>query len=304
MKWRASNMSKKNTIIAWVLLALLGSFITFYTTNLVLFDVANNTYGFQDLGIISSLAGFTVSMDFVLATIFVIRLLKNQNNKRQFVKTYSVILAAFSLVGIICSILTGTVFYSSLLAPYPFPAYGLICLIFHCLMLIASLLVRFFFYKKLPEDTESKKLTFKQVLKSIGYGLLIYFAYDRFGALMWMPVYVELSTLYMTWLLYVYLTVPMMVMVYVSLFYFDIKTDNSKGKIAFAIVIIALNLFIGIPTILVGWTNTRFVSSVSPAVGLERLASMPVVCLLHFIVVTTFCIIRLVHAIRYKRKTN
>ena len=295
-------MCKKNVILAWIFIAIFASFTAFYTTNLILFDVGNNTYGFQDLGIIVSLAGFIVTLDFVVLTIFIIRSLKNKNNMRQFVKTYSTIIAAFSLVGIVCSILTGTVFYSSLLAPYPFPGYGLICLIIHSLSLVASLLIRFYFVKKLPEDTETKKLTFKQVMKSIGYGLLFYFAYDRLGALLCAPIYVEPSTLYMTFLFYIYLTVPMMVVVYVSLFYFDITTDNSKGKIIFAIVIIALNLFTGLPTILIGWLNPLFVSTVSPAVGLERLASMPVVILIHFVGVTVFCIIRLVHAINYRKQ--
>ena len=57
---------RKSTIFGLIALTLTGSFVNFYTTNLLLSDLSNLYYGVHEALIVSSLPGFFFSLDFVL----------------------------------------------------------------------------------------------------------------------------------------------------------------------------------------------------------------------------------------------
>ena len=275
-------LNKKFTLIILAILALIGSFVTFYTTNLVMHDVANNFFGVQDAGCIISFAGFVFSWDFVLATLFIIRIFRRPEYKKAIVKLYSTILLVFSALGLVASILTGAVMYGTFLSPNPFPGYAIICTIFNALLLACSILVKILVLPKMPEDLEKRKMKTSYVLYSILLSFMTWFAYNRLGALLWAPSYVQIRTLDLTWIFYLYLCLPILWVIHVVLRMFDKEKKQINGQFVFSLVILGLNLVLGFAVFIVGATHTEFISAISPALGLERLASLPIDSIIQF----------------------
>ena len=291
-------MSKKLSLILLVITSLVGAFIAFYATNLVMYDVGLNTYGFQEPSIISSLPLFMIGLSFALVAMFILKLQKFASSKRKLVKVYSTVLAAYAFVGLVCSILTGTMIYGSFVAPYPFMAYGLICTIANVLILAAALVARFYLVRKFPEDTEEAKIGVKTVFKALGLGFVSYFALDRLGAIMWAIEYAQARTLYMTFVFFVYMLVPAGTLAYLALNYFGKSAKECKATRIYLMALIGVHFVFAILTLVLGATNPLFVSAVSNAMGLERLASMPVVILLMVVGYSAYFIVQIVRAIK------
>ena len=293
-------MSKKVAIIEFVALSLIGAFILFYATNAFACSlVLNIVYGFADAQmIIASLPLFMLGLAFALAAMFILKLQKYPNSKKQLVKQYSLVLAIYGLIGLITTILTGTVVYGSFVSKYPFPGYIIICLIANIALLVAGLLIRFLFVKKLADDTETNKVKVGTVFKALGLGFVTFFALERLGAIMWTVEYGQARTFYITWIFYVYMLVPMATLVYLALKYFGKGPKESKFTRIYIMSVIGIHFIFGVLCFVIGATNPLFVSAVSNAMGLERLASMPVVILLMFIGYTAFFIIQIVKGIK------
>ena len=82
-------MSKKQAIISLVLLTVVGSFVNFYCTNLIMSDISNMFYGVHNADIISSIPGLIFAMDFVLLAIFFMRLYLYKDQKKYIIRHYS-----------------------------------------------------------------------------------------------------------------------------------------------------------------------------------------------------------------------
>lgn len=294
-------LSKKYSVITLVLLALVGSFIMFYATNLLMYDVGLNTYGFQELSIISTLPLFMIGLSFVAAFMYVLKSVKYQNSQRKVLKTYSIVIASFALVGLITSILTATTIYKGFFAPYPFPGYGFVCLLGNLALIALAALCFFVFSKKIPEDTEENKIKVKTVFKALGLGFVIFFAFDRFGSLLWAPSYLQARSLYITWIFFVFMCVPLLTVIYVAFDYFGYTLKEFKARKIFLLVTIGIHVVFAALTLIIGATNPLFVSAVSNAIGLERLASMPVVVLLMVVGYTAFFVVQIVKLLKLKK---
>ena len=163
---------------------------------------------------------------------------------------------------------------------------------------MAGLLIRFLFVKKLADDTETNKVKVGTVFKALGLGFVTFFALERLGAIMWTVEYGQARTFYITWIFYVYMLVPMATLVYLALKYFGKGPKESKFTRIYIMSVIGIHFIFGVLCFVIGATNPLFVSAVSNAMGLERLASMPVVILLMFIGYTAFFIIQIVKGIK------
>ena len=129
----------------------------------------------------------------------------------------------------------------------------------------------------MPEDTEKFKVNVKHVFHTLGLYLLIALAFNRFGAFLLMPVYVQWSSFYMTFVYFLFLLIPMALLVIKVLGILDYKP-----LLIPVIVVAALNIVLFAVTALIGVNDSAFVSAVSAAAPLERLGSMPMEILIHF----------------------
>ena len=297
---RCNSMKKNDSIISLIALTIVGSIITFYTSNLFFADIANVANGFGAMFLVS-LTGMMVGALIITAILYIARSYLRPNTRKRMASTYLFVAMGLSGVGFISALLAGIINYGNIAAANPFPGYIIIMMIAHLLVLAASIFVFFKVVKSLPADEEKYKVTVKHVFFTIGWFLFIALAFNRFGALLLMPTYVYARNLNVTFIFYLYLLVPMAILVKKGLDVFEVKYN----KFIYSAVALGVNLVLMLLLVIIGKNDTTFISSVSPVMPLERLASMPVESIIHFVVNTSLTVFYFVTAlIAFRKKSN
>lgn len=273
-------MSKKFAIISLIIVALLGSLLTFYASNLFFSDVANFGAGFAQTTLFATLPAMLLGAIFIAAPLYIIRLYKRPHNKKALSKLYLIIACVLSCLGIIFSVLAGIINYRGNFVSYPFPGYLIIMIILFLAIIACSAFAFFKYVKAMPEDEEKFKGGVKHVFHTLGLYLLIALAFNRFGAFLLMPMYAQFSTLYKTFVYYLFLLIPMALLVIKTLRMLEI----GKNLFIPSLVIAFINLALMIAILLIGKSDSAFISAVSAAAPLERLGSMPMEIFIHFFV--------------------
>ena len=268
-------MSKKFVAISLAVIAVIGSLLTFYASNLFFCDAPNFATGSPT--IFATFPAMFLGAMLIAAPLYIVRLYKRPENKKALSRLYLIIAAALAFLGIVFAVLAGVVNYRGNFVSYPFPGYLIIFLVLHVLVLACSVFAFIKFVKPMPEDASKFKGGVKHVFHTLGLYLLIALAFNRFGAFLLMPVYVQWSTFYMTFVYYLFLLIPMALLV--------IKVLGILGynKLFIpTIVAAALNVVLFAVTAVIGINDSAFISAVSAAAPLERLGSMPMEILIHF----------------------
>ena len=275
-------MSRKVTLISLIVLTVFASLLAAQSSNMFFSDVLNAKALFSSYPtIISTMPALMLSVITVIVFLGLIRSYIRPNSKKKLLKNYTIISLVVSGIGFVTSILTGVVVYKSFVKPYPFPGYTIIFMVIHLLIIASCVYALVSCFKKMPEDTEEFKVDFKHVLKTIGWFLFISMTFNRFGMFLAMPAYVYLRNLYYTFFFYLYLLMPVAIGTYKVLLLLG-YIEKLKTKKIFSIVLLACNICLFIPIIIVGAVHSDAVSAVSAAMPLERLSSMPIEILIHF----------------------
>ena len=135
--------------------------------------------------------------------------------------------------------------------------------------------------KKMPEDTGRVKVNFLHVLKTIGWFMFIGMVFNRFGMLLGAPTYIYLRNLHLTFPFYIYLLMPLFLGVIEVLYI--LKLVDRKKLFLLGIIALGLNVVFFAYIAIMGLNDTGFVSSLSQAMPLERMASKPLEILIHFL---------------------
>ena len=271
-------MSKKFVIISLAILAVIGSIWTFYASNMFFGDVSNFGAGFMKTTLFVTLPGLLLGALFVTAALFIIRFYQRPNSRKILCRNYLFIAIALGCFGLLFTVLGGVLNLHSFIKPYPFAGYLIIMLVLNVLIIAGSAVVLFKIVLKMPEDTEKYKVSIKHVFHTLGLFLLIALAFNRFGAFLLMPVYVQWSTLYKTFVYYLFLLIPMALLIVKVLKILEIR----KNFFIPVVVIAVLNAGLMVAILLLGANDAAFVSAVSAAAPLERLGSMPMELFIHF----------------------
>lgn len=285
-----------------VILAIIASIINFYATNMILSDVSNMYYSVMNIDIISSLPAFLLAINLVVITLYFSREKHFPEYKNSMALTYTTIIAVISAIGVIASILTGTIIYKSFLVPYPFYGYSILGIIVHLANCVFAIIKNI---KTRKECTEFKKrpISFKYVIYTILVVLMIYIAYDRFGAFLLSFTYVQFSTLYLTFPFYLSLLLPISLLNHIMAYLRSSKKIEYKVGLTNIIILTILSFVLNIAVVIIGFTNTQFISAISPALGLERLATMPIDLIFHILITTVFSIVLLIKTITGKSRS-
>jgi len=270
---------KTNTAkIFAIVIIIVGSFVNFFCTNMLLSDVSNM---FHDTMFISSIPAFVFACYFVLALLYVLRLGRRSQYKKRMTQVNTTAWIIFASVGLISSVVSGIVVYKSFLAPYPFPGYGIIAIVVHLAALIFSI-----YWKikasKWADDLEKRKKTFKHVLFTFVCVFIFYVAFNRFGALLWAPVYVQVRTLYLTWPVYVSFLIPLALLVHNILYITGVFVRKPAAGVVYDIMVILATLLLTGIVVKNAMEHTLFIAAVSPAFALDRLATKPIIIFVAF----------------------
>ena len=290
-------MSKKFVMISLAIIAVVGSLLTFYASNLFFSDVSN--FGSGSPTIFATFPSMLFGAMLIAAPLYIVRLYKRPENKKALSKLYLIIAAVLAFLGIVFAVLGGVVNYRGNFVSYPFPGYLIIFIVLHVLVLAASIFAFIKFVKPMPEDASKFKGGAKHVFHTLGLFLLIALAFNRFGAFLLMPVYVQWSSLYMTFVYYLFMLIPMALLV--------IKVLGILGyKPLFipTVVVAALAVVLFAITAIIGVNDSAFISAVSAAAPLERLGSMPMEILIHFLAYLGVSIYYIIKEVKAKKAAN
>ena len=287
-------MSKKFLVISLAVIAVLGSLLTFYASNLFFGDVSNFGSGSPTLFV--TFPALLLGALFVAATLFIVRFYQRPNSRKVLCRNYLFIAMALAAFGALFAVLGGVVNYRGNFISYPFPGYLIIMLVLHILIIAGAALALFKIVLKMPDDSEKFKVKPLHVLHTLGLFLLIALAFNRFGAFLLMPVYVQWSSLYMTFVYFLFLLIPMALLVLKVL-----GILGYKSLFVPTVVVAALNIVLFAVTAIIGVNDSSFISAVSAAAPLERLGSMPMEILIHFVTYLGVSIYYLVKEIKNKK---
>ena len=272
-------MSKKFSLIALAIIAVLGSLMAFVASNLFFTDVPYFGPHIMDTAIFLSFTALLFGAYFVIGAMYIVRSYLKPNIRKKMSKTYLKTTMVLAGLGFVFAILAAVINYNgNFLASAPFPGFIVLMMVAHLLVLGGSIFALLKPVKALPEDTEEFKVGAKHVFFTMGWFLFTALAFNRFGAFLTMPIYVELRNFYQTVFFYLFLLVPMAILVKKVFDVFELKLN----RFIYVIILFAINLVLFIVVAIIGLNDTTFVSSLSPAMPLERLAAKPVEIIIHF----------------------
>nr|MCR5348461.1 hypothetical protein [Bacilli bacterium] len=165
-------MKKQHLIVALSVLTVVGSLFMMLSSNMFFSDILNAGAGGL-LGSLSvSLPAISVTMFFVIAVLYLLRLYKKPGCKKRLTRLYSILLMVLAFLGILGDILGGATYYKTFVGPNPFPGYLIIFLILNLLLLGGSI---FALIKatKMEADAEKTRIGFPYVMKTLGWFLFI-----------------------------------------------------------------------------------------------------------------------------------
>ena len=272
-------MSKKFSLIALAIIAVLGSLMTFAACNLFFTDVPYFGPDIMNTAIFVSFTAMILGAYFVMGAMYIVRSYLKPNIRRRMTRTYLIITTVLAALGVIFAFLAGLVNYNgNFAAAYPFPGFIILAMIAHLLVLGGAIFALIALVKRLPEDTEQFKVGAKHVFFTMGWFLFTTLAFNRFGAFLTMPMYVELRNFHLTFLFYLFLLIPMAILVKKVFDVYELKLN----RFVYVIIVFAINIVLFATVAIIGMNDTTFVSSLSPVMPLERLAAKPVEILIHF----------------------
>ena len=272
-------MSKKFSLIALAIIAVLGSLMAFAACNLFFTDVPYFGPDIMNTAIFVSFTAMILGAYFVMGAMYIVRSYLKPNIRRRMTSTYLKTTIVLAALGFIFAILAGVVNYGgNFAAPYPFPGFIILAMVAHVLVLGGAIFALVWYVKRLPEDTEQFKVGAKHVFFTMGWFLFTALAFNRFGAFLTMPMYVELRNFYLTFLFYLFLLIPMAILVKKVFDVYELKLN----RFVYVIIVFAINIVLFATVAIIGMNDTTFVSSLSPVMPLERLAAKPVEILIHF----------------------
>ena len=292
-------MNRRLTLAALMAIALFGSLFSVLGANMLFSDVGNmGAYGPVDF--LSTFPALMFAALFPTFFLYVLRLYLRPKTFKRMSRLYVIIAMSLSFVGFLCSILAGVIIYGSFVKPYPFLGYLIIFMVLHLLVLgggVFSLIK----LHKLPEDEERFKVDAKHVFKTLGWFLFICLAIERLGLFIVSPIYIYWRNFYMTFPFYQFLLVPAFLgAIKVLILLGIIQTKRLRMVLSIAGIACTVILFVSIA--IPGMLNTSYVSSVSTAMPLERLASKPLEILIHLLSNLAVGIILLVQSIKMKEE--
>lgn len=300
-------ITKRVTIIALVILTILGGLTAFYGTNLVLNSVLQKDLPFLTFFItfFPSVTFLLVSLDIVLFIFFFIRLYLHPTHEKRMLLVYGIILGSFSLLGIILNTLSGTIVYGSFLEPRPFAGYHVIMYIYHILMLGLAFLMIFYFRKKVVnDDIIIHKTTVSYVFKTILWSLIFFIALNRLGGFILSPTYIQWSTLALTYPAYVALLLPTIILVNDLIYIFNGYKKAPAMGIVISSFVVFLSAVCFAQNIIRGQSDPLFIQLVSPINPIGRLLTFPYDTVLQLVVSLGLGIYTLFNSIKFKRASD
>lgn len=273
-------MKKKYVILSLVLVTILGALFTALASNMLFDDLFNKDVPMKDTTLFVSLPAVSIALVFVLAIFYILRMYQHKDCAKRISRLYLILTIVFGVIGLVGAILSGTKVYGTFAGRHPFPGYLIIFMILD-LLLIGGSVFGLISLKKMKEDEGRVKIKVGYVFKTIGWFLFICLMLNRLGMFLGAPSYIYLRNLYKTFPFYLYLLLPLFLGVTVAMHKLELL--DRKKLFLFGLIGMGVNVVLFAYIALMGINDTAFISSLSQAMPLERMASKPIEILIHFL---------------------
>lgn len=293
-------LSKRNLVITLIVITVVGSLLTALSSNMFFDDIFNIGAGMLRTTMFATFPAVFLTMDFVVAIFYLLRLHKRPKEFKGLTRLYLILTASFGALGAIFAILAGAVTYHNFLSAQPFKGYILIFMILNLLVAIASG-VGLYFLRKVKDDEEKTKVTFKHVAKTLGWFMFICLVFNRFGMFLGSPMYIYWRNFQKTFPFYLTLLVPLYFGAIKVLMDLEIL-KNKKTNMILSICGLACHVVLFVALAILEVTDTGVISAISPAMPLDRMASLPIEFIIQFVSLAAVGVILLVKVIKTKQE--
>lgn len=259
-------------------LLVVGSMITYFAMNLFWSDVANKANAFNFPYVFATFPLLMISIGVVTFAMFFVRyLIYDEQYRKYLVMHYLKLFIAYAAVGIITSIISAAFVYKSCLTPCPFPGSLIVFFAIHLIFLVGSIVLSIKIKKAMTEKDVRFKTKVKYRLYTVVMALFTFIAFDRCGAAVVSPTYIEWSRLDITWTFYFSLLLPMVLLVTIIVYKLNhLDAKNYKNKSILWGIYFLVCLALCIIVVISGTNDSTVVSLISPAMPIERLATIPI----------------------------
>ncbi len=273
-------MKKKYLIISLIALVVVGALFTALSSNMLFDDLFNKDVKFANATLFVSIPAVTFTLLFVLGIFYVLRCYQHKDCVKRLSRHYLIMAAIFGLIGAIFAVVGNLKVYGTLFGRHPFPGYAIIFLVLNLAML-GGAIFGLLKLKGVKDDEGRIKVRVGYVFKTIGWFLFICLMLNRFGMFLAAPIYLYWRNLYLTFPFYLYLLFPVCLGVLVAMH--KLELWKREKLVYMGLVMLGVNVCFFAYIALMGINNTAFVSSLSQAMPLERMASKPLEILIHFL---------------------
>lgn len=291
------SMSKKIASILLIIVTVIGSLFVYYASNFLFSDVGNMVPGIKDANIITTFPIFMFALQFILGAIYLARYIRVPQYLKARTKKFLIISASFSLVGFVTSILSGAIIYHSFFKVAPFFAYPFFMAIISAILIGVAIYFYIYVSKNMKEDEEKKKKSVLFVLFNIANSLILYFAFERFGAFLTFPIWIQWRTFYLTWPFILSILIPMSMLVQTFLYQYDSYKNKPLAGLIYACINFVLGIGLNVAARVIGYYDSRAISAISPAMSIERLACSTVITKITFVVIALAGVLTIAHAL-------
>lgn len=281
-----------------VILVLMIAVITFYTWNLIFSFVSN--YAALTIVSISSLpmVFFMIELYCLLFAVFGYERLNRRDP--YFFRKYSIVIGCFALLGVVSSILDGTIVYHTFVGDYIFFAMPLFMLIVHAIILCASCYVAFISIRNIvTQKPEKVKYNGKFYwVREVLIALLLMFALEKLGSVVLLPIYWSSYDSGYAVPFYIQLLMPALIAVIYMLDRHYLK--DRKVSIILNSVVLGYSILSLVYILLMNkFAYVLIINPLSPILQLERLVTKPLgVIVLYAVSLIYPCVILTKHCVK------
>lgn len=292
-------MTRKRILYSLLCLTIVGALVVLLASNFFFTDVANKDVGLANSTVLVTFPAGALAITFALAIFYFIRTYKHPDCVKRISRLYLILVIVFNALALVANIIGSIKEYGSLISENPFPGYSLIFLILEVL-LIGGAIFGLIKVKAMKDDEGKVKISVGYVFKTIGWFLFIMLMLNRFGNFLFSPFYIYWRTFYKTFPFYLFLLVPLYLGIVEIMHIF--KMADRKKMFILTFVGYGLTVILFTYSALMGINDTGFISALSEAMPLERLASMPMEILIHALAYLGVSTALLVQTIKTKQE--
>lgn len=193
-------------------------------------------------------------------------------------RRFLILTMVYSGLGLISSIITGTLVYGTFVGKHPFGGYALVFTILFSLMIIGAVILYVLYRKKVQPTEPHKRNNAKTIFAKIGGVIYFLYATYRAGGFIFIPLYTNVKLFFTFIYFYIALLIPMAIVILYVLYHLNRENKDLRkvrNIVSLSFLIAAVGIITGI--VITNFTNgIKFITSVTPLLELERLIKLPV----------------------------